>query len=78
MVAILIFSSFSDGYAKLISLLVLLPVINTSIIFFKQLFEYIYYYYHSYTNLDQLGDIFYQIEEEEKERLREEEQKNAI
>jgi len=73
-----IFSSFSSGYAKLISLLVLLPIINTCIILFKQLFEFAYYYYNQYTNLDQLGDIFYQIEVEEKELLREEEEKNSI
>jgi len=30
------------------------------------------------TNLDQLGDIFYQIEEEEKRALREEEEKNSL
>lgn len=76
--AISIFSSFNSGYAKLLSLLVILPIINTCIILFKQLFEFVYYYYHQYTNLDQLGDIFYQIEVEEKELLREEEEKNSL
>lgn len=73
-----IFSSFNSGYAKLLSLLVILPLINTCIILFKQIFEFLYYHYNQYTNLDQLGDIFYQIEVEEKELLREEEEKNSL
>ena len=77
-VSILIFSSFSWGYAKLISLVLLLPIINFSTTFFKQIFEFSYFYYNKYTNLDQLWDIFYQIENEEKEKLMEEEQKNSI
>ncbi len=67
-----------SGYAKLISLLVMLPLINTSLVFFRGLFELAYYHYHKFTNLDQLGDIFYQIEQEEKEALREETQKNTL
>lgn len=78
MITIGIFSSFTSGYAKLLSLLVLLPIINTSIILFKQLFEWMYYKYNQFTNLDQLGDIFYQVEKEEQELLQEEEQKNSI
>jgi len=77
-VTILIFSSFSSGFAKLISLLILLPIINTCTVLFKNLFEFLYYHYHVYTNLDQLGDIFYQMEIEEQEKLEEEEQKNSI
>lgn len=75
---IIIFSSFSAGFAKLISLIVLLPVINFCVTFFKQLFELAYYHYNRFTNLDPLGDIFYQIELEEKEALEEEEEKNSI
>ncbi|MFK7779601.1 MAG: hypothetical protein QM490_00425 [Candidatus Gracilibacteria bacterium] len=74
----LIFTSFSTGSAKLIALVLLLPLINFSVTFFKQLFELSYYYYYKYTNQDQLGDIFYQIEMEEKELLKEEEEKNSI
>jgi len=37
-----------------------------------------YYHYHKITNLDGLGDIFYQIEQEEKELLREQEEKNNL
>ncbi|MCD5385113.1 hypothetical protein LRZ95_00410 [Candidatus Gracilibacteria bacterium] len=75
---VLIFTSLDTGIARLISLVVLIPVINFSTTFFKQLFQLAYYHYYNYTNLDQLGDIFYQIELEEKEILREEEEKNSI
>ena len=74
----IIFTSLETGTARLISLLLLLAIINFSVTFFKQLFELAYYHYYKYTNLDQLGDIFYQIEMEEKEKLRDEEDKNTI
>lgn len=74
----LMFTSFSTWTAKLISLVLLLPLINFSVTFFKQLFELAYFYYYKYTNQDQLWDIFYQIEMEETELLREEEEKNSI
>lgn len=77
-ITLLIFLSLPTGFAKLISLLALLPIINFSTVFFKSLFEFTYYHYNKYTNMDQLWDIFYQIELEEKERLREEEEKNSI
>ena len=70
------FSSMESWYAKLISLLVILPIVNVSLAFFKWLFELAYFHYNRITNLDQLGDIFYQIEQEEKEELRQEEIKN--
>ncbi|MDA9129087.1 hypothetical protein N9J72_01255 [Candidatus Gracilibacteria bacterium] len=73
-----IFVSMGEGYARLISLLIMLPLINTSLVFFKGVFELGYFHYNRLTNLDQLGDIFYQIEQEEKESLREEEQKNSL
>lgn len=73
-----IFFSFTSWYAKLISLIVILPLINASMTFFKQLFELIYYHYYKYTSLDQLWDIFYQIELDEKEELREEEERNIL
>lgn len=75
---VLIFTAFSSWAAKLISLVLLLPLINFCITFFKQLFELVYFYYYKYTNMDQLWDIFYQIEMEENELLKEEEEKNAI
>jgi len=77
-ITLFIFTSFDTGTAKLLSLVLLLPIINFTITFFKQLFELAYYYYYQYTNQDQLWDIFYQIEMEEKELLRIEEEKNSI
>jgi len=76
--SLMIFNSFSDGTAKLFSLIILLPIINFTVTFFKQLFEITYYKYYLATNQDQLWDIFYQIEMEEKEELRLEEEKNMI
>jgi len=73
-----IFTSFETWTAKLISLVILLPIINFLIIFFKQIFELLYYHYYLYSNQDQLWDIFYQIENEEKELLKIEEEKNSI
>jgi len=77
-ITVLIFTSLDTWVARLISLVLLLPIINFSTTFFKQIFELAYYHYYNYTNLDQLGDIFYQIEMEEKELLRDEEDKNTI
>ncbi len=77
-ITILIFTSFNSWNAKLILLIILLPIINFCTTLFKQLFEYLYYIYFKYSNLDQLWDIFYQIEIEEREILREEEEKNTI
>ncbi len=73
-----IFFSFSSWYAKLISLLFLLPLISTTTTFFKQVFEFLYYKYNHFTNLDQLGDIFYQIEIEEKQDFQEAIEKDTI
>lgn len=78
LIALWIFEKFPDGTAKMLSLIILLPVINLLITGLKNLFEFIYYHYTIYTNTDGLGDIFYQIEMEEKEALREEELKNSI
>lgn len=74
--SILIFSNFSDWFAKLMAMLLILPIVNTLIIFFKQLFEMWYYKYHKYTWLDQLGDIHNQIKNEEDEEFREAEALN--
>jgi hypothetical protein len=59
-------------------LMVLLPLSNFIIVFLKQIFELIYYYYYKFTSLDPLGDIFYQIEIDEERKMREEEEKNLI
>lgn len=76
--SLFVFNSFPEWTAKLFSLIVLLPLINFAITFFKELFEITYYKYYIATNQDQLWDIFYQIEMEEKEELRLEEEKNMI
>jgi len=73
-----IYNSFPWGYAKLISLVILLPVINFLQTFFKQLFEFIYFHYYRITWMDNIWDIFRTIENEEKEKQREEEEKNMI
>ena len=76
-ITILIFSSFSPGFARLVSLLFLLPLINSSIILCKGIFELAYLKYQRSTNMDQLWDIFYQIEMEEKENIRQEQIANG-
>ena len=73
-----IFSFFETSSATLVALLFLLPLINTLQVLFKWIFDFIYYHYNRMTNLDQVWDIFYQIEMEEKQALREEEEKNSI
>lgn len=73
-----IFHIFDAGYAKLLALFLLLPVIFWSVTFFKGLFEFLYYQYYSFTNMNQLGDIFSQIERREQEELLEETQKNTL
>lgn len=73
-----VFNSFWTWSAKIIILLLLLPIINFLISIIKQFFEYLYYLYYKYTSLDWLWDIFYQIEQEENERLKIEEEKNTI
>ncbi len=77
-IALSIFTFFPSWYAKLISLVILLPIINFLMTFFKQLFELLYFYYYKYTTLDSLWDIFRTIELEEKEKQREEEEKNMV
>lgn len=75
---IIIFNSFAWGYAKLISLALLIPIVSFCTTLFKQLFELAYYNFYKLTAQDKLWDIFYQIELEEKEALREEEEKNTL
>jgi hypothetical protein len=66
-----VLTTFSSVWtAQLFLLLSLLPLTNFIITFLKQTFELVYYHYNKFTNMDQLWDIFYQIEVEEKEKLR--------
>lgn len=64
--AIVIFT-FQESSKNLYILMWMLILINFTIVTFKSLFEFLYYIYYSKTWMDQLGDIFYQIELEEKE-----------
>lgn len=59
-----IFFYFESGFAKLLSLLLLLPLSNFLGTFCKGCFEYLYLKYYKFTGHDQLWDIFYQIEQE--------------
>jgi len=77
MLLLILFFSFLPGWlVRLIVLFFLLPIINMFMTFFKQLFNYLYYNYNRYYNLDPLWDIFYKIELEEEEKLRYEEINN--
>lgn len=78
MITFLIFFSLPVWYAKLLSLLFFLPLSNASITFCKHIFEWAYFKYNRATNLDPLGDIFYQLEIEEKQEQKEELQKESI
>lgn len=73
-----VFSSFSVSYSKMIILMSLLPISAFIFSLIKQIFELMYYYYYNFTWLDPIGDIFYQIELEEEENLKEEEEKYTI
>lgn len=63
------FFSFETWFAKLVSLLIILPVSNWLITLFKWLFEYLYFVYFKVTWYDQLWDIIHQIEQEEEDEL---------
>lgn len=65
-----LFSVFTTWYAKLLSLLIILPLINWLIVLFKWIFEILYYNYFKFSWNDQLWEIFRQIEVEEKQELR--------
>lgn len=75
---IYIFNSFWDWFAKLIILTLLLPIINFTTTLIKQIFELLYHTYYTYTWLDQLWDFFYQIEQEENDKVNIEVEKNTI
>ncbi len=73
-----IFNNFWNWTAKLIILILLLPIINFLVIFLKQIFELCYFYYYKYTSFDQIWNIFYEIESENNEKEKIEEEKNFI
>ena len=74
----LFFSLFEGGEARLISLLLILPIIYTSVAFFKGFSELLYARYYNLTSLDPLWDIHLQLEKEAQEELKELEQKNIL
>lgn len=72
------FNFFESWYAKLLSMLLILPIIYTSITFCKGICELLYAKYYTFSNLDPLGDIHMQLKREAEEELRELEQKNTL
>lgn len=78
LVAIAFFNIFSEWYAKLISLVFLLPIVNFLIVFLKKLFEFLYYHFYRITWSDPIWDIFHKIKLEDEENEKEEAQKNMI
>ncbi len=77
-VMLLLFSSLSTGKAKLYILLVIIPLTLALMTFLRGFFELLYGIYFRMTNTDGLGDIFYRIEQEEKQAARIEQEKNSI
>lgn len=72
-----IFSLFSDWYAKLLSILLIIPLINAFILFFKWIFELAYYQYFMISGSDPLGDIFHQIKQEDVDNYTQAESENT-
>ncbi len=77
-IALLVFWFFDSGTAKLVSLLIMLPLVNFLCIFFKWVFELAYYLYYKHTGNDNLWDIFRQLEIEAKEDLKQARDENSI
>lgn len=67
LLSFIVFFTFTESSKNLFILIWLLMLINWAIHTIRALFEFIYYIYYNKTWMDQLWDIFYQIESEEKE-----------
>ena len=78
LIAFFVFSSFWAGPAKLVSLLILLPLINFLIIFIKWICEFLYHKYYLASGNDPLWDIFHQIELESAEQMKRATEENSI
>jgi len=63
------FINFSPSRSAIYSLIGVIVVINFIITLFRLLFEFVYYRIYISTGTDHLGDIFAQIENEEKEAV---------
>lgn len=67
--SVVFFMNFSPSRSALYSLIGVIIVVNFVITLFRLLFEFIYYKIYINTGTDHLGDIFAQIENEEKEAV---------
>jgi len=69
---------FPNGLEKIYSLLIILPLTNTLVIFIQWLFNRLYWHYFHITGKDALGDIFEQIKEQEREKYEESSAESTI
>ena len=67
--SVVFFMNFSPSRNALYSLIGVIIVVNFIITLFRLLFEFVYYKIYTSTGTDHLGDIFAQIENEEKEAV---------
>lgn len=67
--SVVFFMNFSPSRNAIYSLIGVIIVVNFVITLFRLLFEFVYYKIYTKTGTDHLGDIFAQIENEEKEIL---------
>lgn len=66
LLSVVFFMNFSPSRNALYSLIGVIIVINFVVTLFRLLFEFVYYKIYATTGTDHLGDIFAQIENEEK------------
>lgn len=78
LITLTLFTQLDTGLTKLIILILLLPIIQSTTLASKQIFEYLYRSYYVYSGNDILWDIFDRIQQEENEKLRDEEAENII
>lgn len=67
MLTVIVFLTFKESEKNLFILIGLLILVNFTSNTIRSIFEWVYYTYYSKTWMDQLWDIFYQIEQEENE-----------
>lgn len=67
--SVVFFMNFSPSRSALYSLIGVIIVVNFVITLFRLLFEFVYYRIYVTTGTDHLGDIFAQMENEEKEAV---------
>lgn len=77
-IALFIHSNFPTSNTKLTTLIFLIPLINFLIIFFKKIFELLYFHFYRFTWTDPIWDIFYKIKREEEENEKEKSNNNFI